>query len=162
VVDIERVVTLDELMDRVPPELVRDAEGRRIEMEQTSAQSITPESESNMTKEMSKAKRIRNYLEDNPDARNKEVVEALSDYSVTAADVANVKSLSKRTGEPISTKKESSAKSRGNVADVVGDGTKGPTINWQELDAGVAFVKAAGSVQRAQHLLIIIEQIKAC
>jgi len=40
--------------------------------------------------------------------------------------------------------------------------SSGPTINWKELDAGVAFVKAAGSVQRAQHLLIIIAEIKGC
>ena len=32
-VDIERVVTLDELMDRVPEQLVRDAESRRSEEE---------------------------------------------------------------------------------------------------------------------------------
>jgi hypothetical protein len=38
----------------------------------------------------------------------------------------------------------------------------GASITLPELEAGVAFVKTAGSIMRAKHLLIIIEQIKAC
>jgi hypothetical protein len=157
-VDIERVVTLDELMDRVPEQLVRDAENRRLEQEKAKTSR-----ENNMEKEPSKAKRIREYIDSNPEARNKDVVEALSDFGVTAADVANVKSQQKR--------KEDKPRKNANAPRPANTPAKpattsltsnGPTINWRELDAGVAFVKAAGSIQRAQHLLIIIEQIKAC
>jgi hypothetical protein len=157
-VDIERVVTLDELMDTVPDELIRDAENRRIELE-----NMNPPSEANMSKELSKAKRIREYIDSNPGARNKDVVEALGDYGVTAADVANVKSQQKRKeGKSKKTPAAVKAKSEPATAASTALTSNGPTINWRELDAGVNFVKAAGSIQRAQHLLIIIEQIKAC
>lgn len=164
-VDIERVVTLDELMECVPPELVRDAENRRVEAKNSVVTNET-ERDSSMSKDLSKAKRIRAYMESNPEARNKDVVEALSSYGVTAADVANVKSLAKRTGDPIvkssKTREPMPRTQASSSSEQKPEQAKGPNITWQELDAGVAFVKAAGSVQRAQHLLIIIEQIKAC
>ncbi len=157
-VDIERVVTLDELMDRVPEELVRDAESRRIEEK---SETFRESTENNMSKEPSKAKRIREYLDKHPGARNKDAVESLGAYGVTAADVANVKSHQKRT-EGSSRKGASSTKTRPESTSSTALTSNGPTLNWKELEAGVAFVKAAGSVQRAQHLLIIIDQIKDC
>ena len=153
-VDLERVVTLDELMDRVPEQLVRDAESRRVEE--------TTMGEENVTKELSKAKRIRAFLDSHPEARNRDAVEALSEYGVTAADVANVKSHQKRTQVASSKKSPTNAKSKPEASSSTALTNNGPTINWKELEAGVAFVKAAGSVQRAQHLLIIIDQIKDC
>ncbi len=157
-VDIERVVTLDELMDRVPEQLVRDAESRRTEDE---SETFSESSETSMTKEPSKAKRIREYLNKHPGARNKDAVEALGDYGVTAADVANVKSHQKRS-ESTPRKSAASSKTKSEASSSTALTSSGPTINWNELEAGVAFVKAAGSVQRAQHLLIIIDQIKDC
>ncbi len=155
-VDLERVVTLDELMDRVPEQLVRDAEGRYVEESRILGDRV-------MSKELSKAKRIREYLDNHPAARNKDAVEALGEYGVTAADVANVKSHQKRTQ---GTAKKSPGPARSKAKAESSSSTalthNGPTINWKELEAGVAFVKAAGSVQRAQHLLIIIDQIKDC
>ena len=152
-VDIERVVTLDDLMDRVPEQLVRDAESRRVEEEE----SFRETSENRMTKEPSKAKRIREYLDKHPGARNKDAVESLGQYGVTAADVANVKSHQKRTG---AVTKKSSASAKPKAASTALT-SAGPTF-LTGLEAGVAFVKAAGSVQNARHLLIIIEQIKDC
>ncbi len=152
-VDIERVVTLDELMDRVPEQLVRDAESRRVEEEE----SFRETSENRMTKEPSKAKRIREYLDKHPGARNKDAVESLGQYGVTAADVANVKSHQKRTGA-VAKKSSASAKPKATSTALT---SGGPTF-LTGLEAGVAFVKAAGSVQNARHLLIIIEQIKDC
>jgi hypothetical protein len=154
-VDLERVVTLDDLMDRVPEELVRDAESRRVEETKTIGDTA-------VTKELSKAKRIRAYLDNHPEARNKDAVEALSEFGVTAADVANVKSHQKRTQTAPGKKSPSPAKVKPEVASPNALSNNGPTINWKELEAGVAFVKAAGSVQRAKHLLIIIDQIKDC
>jgi len=157
-VDMERVVTLHELMDRVPEDLVRDAENRKQE-----SKNQNNNIEGNMAKELSKAKRIREHMDKHPEARNKDIVEALDGFGVTAADVANVKSQIKRS-EAKAVSKAPSSKSK--TAPVATSSTAltsaGPTINWRELDAGVAFVKAAGSIQRAQHLLIIIEQIKGC
>ena len=157
-VDIERVVTLDELMEQVPEQLVRDAESRRVEVE---TRAFKETSESSMTKEPSKAKRIRDYLNKHPGARNKDAVEALGEYGVKAADVANVKSHQKRAeGRPRKSTASSKTKPESSASTALT--SNGPTINWKELDAGVAFVKAAGSVQRAQHLLIIIDKIKDC
>ncbi len=157
-VDIERVVTLDELMEQVPEQLVRDAESRRIDVD---TNAIRETSESSMSKEPSKAKRIREYLNKHLGARNKDAVEALGEYGVTAADVANVKSHQKRSeGKPRKSTSTPRVKSESSVSTALT--SNGPTINWKELDAGVAFVKAAGSVQRAQHLLIIIDKIKDC
>ena len=155
-VDIERVVTLDELMDRVPEDLVRDAESRRIEEESATNRELS------MSKEPSKAKRIREYLDKHPGARNKDAVESLGAYGVTAADVANVKSHQKRTEGTTRGAAPVQSKARPEVSNSTSLTSSGPTINWKELEAGVAFVKAAGSVQRAQHLLIIIDQIKDC
>ena len=155
-VDIERVVTLDELMDRVPEQLVRDAESRRVEEEE---EAFRETSESRMSKEPSKAKRIREYLDKHPGARNKDAVESLGQYGVTAADVANVKSHQKRSE---GTSKKSAAAAKPKAAPTSTALTSaGPTF-LTGLEAGVAFVKAAGSVQNARHLLIIIEQIKDC
>ena len=155
-VDIERVVTLDELMDRVPEQLVRDAESRRVEEEE----SFRETSESKMSKEPSKAKRIREYLDKHPGSRNKDAVESLGQYGVTAADVANVKSHQKRN-DGTAKKSAVSAKPKSTASNSTGLTGGGPTF-LTGLEAGVAFVKAAGSVQNARHLLIIIEQIKDC
>jgi len=155
-VDIERVVTLDELMDRVPEQLVRDAESRRVEEEESFRES----SESKMSKEPSKAKRIREYLDKHPGSRNKDAVESLGQYGVTAADVANVKSHQKRN-EGTAKKATVSSKPKTAASSSTGLTSAGPTF-LTGLEAGVAFVKAAGSVQNARHLLIIIEQIKDC
>ena len=157
-VDMERVVTLDELMDRVPEDLVRDAENRKPE-----SKNQNKTREGSMTKELSKAKRIREHMDKHPEARNKDIVDALEGFGVTAADVANVKSQMKRVEGKASSKASTpKAKAPPVAASNTALTSTGPTINWRELDAGVAFVKAAGSIQRAQHLLIIIEQIKAC
>ncbi len=157
-VDIERVVTLDELMDRVPEQLVRDAESRRVEEEE---ETFRETSESRMSKEPSKAKRIREYLDKHPGARNKDAVASLGQYGVTAADVANVKSHQKRSEGTTKKRAAASAKPKAAASASTAMTSSAPTF-LTGLEAGVAFVKAAGSVQNARHLLIIIEQIKDC
>jgi anion-transporting ArsA/GET3 family ATPase len=156
-VDVERVVTLDELMERVPEHLVREAESKSDLIEQLEQ---SPSSESNrMSKEPSKAQRIRAYMEANPEARNKDIVEALDKYDVKAADVANVKAHIKRTGG------EKTPAKRGPVPSTAGapaasTGSGFPNVNLKHLEAAVDFVKLVGSVQDAQHLLIIVERVK--
>ena len=98
-IDSDRFITLDDLVESVPEVLVREAEEKM-----NSAQSAVEEvnysikDPFSMSKELSKAQRIRLYMENNPEARNRDVVEALQQFSVTAADVANVKSIAKRQG----------------------------------------------------------------
>ena len=96
-VDVERVVTLDDLVESVPEVLVRQAEEKR-KSARNKAEDVNYSIQDplSMSKELSKAQRIRLYMENNPEARNRDVVEALQQFSVTAADVANVKSIAKR------------------------------------------------------------------
>lgn len=160
-VDLERVITLDELVESVPEEMIREAESQRREPKKSTiaTSNRAPRESNNMSKDLSKAQRIRNYLSANPEARNKDVVEALEAYSVTAADVANVKSISKRNSEPSERPPKEAGRTRSESTAITSPGS---SITLPELEAGVAFVKASGSIMRAKHLLIIIEQIKAC
>jgi hypothetical protein len=167
-IDTDRFVTLDDLVESVPDVLVREAEQKM-----SSAQSAVEEvnysikDPTRMSKDLSKAQRIRRFMESNPEARNRDVVEALQQFSITAADVANVKSIAKRQGKSISEspkRSETPAPSAPKKAAASGTSLTSPgsSISLPELEAGVAFVKTAGSIMRAKHLLIIIEQIKAC
>lgn len=155
-VDVERVVTLDELMERVPEHLVREAESKSDLVEHLEQ---SPSSESNrMSKEPSKAQRIRAYMEANPEARNKDIVDALEKYDVKAADVANVKAHIKRTsGDKTPAKRGPSTAA---TAPTAATGSGFPNVNLKHLEAAVDFVKLVGSVQDAQHLLIIVERVK--
>ena len=167
-IDTDRFVTLDDLVESVPEVLVREAEQKM-----SSAQSAVEEvnysikDPTRMSKDLSKAQRIRRFMESNPEARNRDVVEALQQFSITAADVANVKSIAKRQGKSISEspkRSETPAPSAPKKSAASGTSLTSPgsSISLPELEAGVAFVKTAGSIMRAKHLLIIIEQIKAC
>lgn len=128
---MDRVVHLNDLIESVPEHLVKSAESGV---------------------KISKSQRLKNYFESNPYASNQDAKDALKDFGVTSADVCQARSRQKKCNleknkpsNVISTSKSS----------------KEPSIQLSELEAGVAFVKAAGSIMRAKHLLIIIEQIKA-
>ncbi|MBM3965246.1 MAG: hypothetical protein FJ308_09305, partial [Planctomycetes bacterium] len=156
-VDIERVITLDELVESVPENLVRQAESRKSLADESTHEAAHIAKGKNMSKELSKAQRIRAFMESNPEARNKDIVEALKQYKVTAADVANVKSISKRASGDAPTPRRST-RPRSERSESTAISSPGASITLPELEAGVAFVKAAGSIMRAKHLLIIIEQ----
>ncbi|MCE2809972.1 MAG: hypothetical protein LW850_26735 [Planctomycetaceae bacterium] len=165
-IDSDRFITLDDLVESVPEVLVREAE-EKMNSAQSAAEEVNYSIKDpfSMSKDLSKAQRIRLYMENNPDARNRDVVEALQQFSVTAADVANVKSIAKRQGAgSSSSRSEAAAPAAGKKVSSAGTGMTSPgaSITLPELEAGVAFVKTAGSIMRAKHLLIIIEQIKAC
>lgn len=160
--DIERVVTLDDLVDRVPEALIREAEQNRLASEELIDDSHPKHAKElqNVSKDLSKAQRIRQYLEDHPESRNRDIVEALKQYKVTAADVANVKSLMKRTGGKPSGRKGAETKSSTTRSESTALVPAGAGMSIAELEAGVEFVKTVGSVTRAKHLLIILESIK--
>ena len=77
-IDTDRFITLDDLVESVPEVLVREAEQKM-----SSAQSAVEEvnysikDPLSMSKELSKAQRIRLFMDSNPEARNRDVVEAL-------------------------------------------------------------------------------------
>jgi len=150
-VDIDRVVTLDELMDRVPEHLVKDAESR---LDYIESEQYSPTDMSYDMSDLSKAQRIRNYLDSHPEVRNKDVVSALEKYGVKAADVANVKSQMKKADTSAEPTKKASKSTASQSSD------NGPSLNLKHLEAAVDFVALVGSVQAAQHLLIIVDRVK--
>ena len=112
----------------------------------------------------SKSKRVRDYLTEHPQARNKDVVEALVEFGVTPADVSNAKTHLKKR-----------ASKRRNRSVVVGVGvtegaSTGPAgsdeavvvaqISLTEIDAALNFIRQVGSMERARQLLGIIQQIQ--
>jgi len=103
-------------------------------------------------KGLSKAQRVRDYLSENPSATNMDVMEALKDFKVSSADVSQVR-MRIKAYVPV--------KKNRVIATSTPKTNANSNIQLTELEAGVAFVKAAGSIMRAKHLLIIIEQIKA-
>ena len=84
---------------------------------------------------LSKAKRVRDYLEKNSDAGPAEVAAALSKYKVTAAYVSNIKT---------ELRKKSGLVSRRNKID---------DSNLDHLKAAGVFIKSCGSLERAKEVL---------
>ena len=78
-IDSDRVITLDDLVESVPEVLVREAE-EKMNTAQSAVEEVNYSIKDplSMSKELSKAQRIRLYMENNPEARNRDVVEALS------------------------------------------------------------------------------------
>ncbi len=117
---------------------------------------------SNDDENPSKSKRVRDYLTEHPQVRNKDVVEALSEYGVTPADVSNAKTHLKQ--------RASKRRTRSVVASVAGDVVVNPAtldanlgaaqISLTEIDAALNFVRQVGSMDRARQLLSIILQIQ--
>lgn len=118
-------------------------------------------------KNPSKSQRVRNFLEEKPEARNRDVVDALAEYGVTAADVSNAKAQLKRKGDTPAKRGRPSAaaaaaatstdrgKAEPNAAQ-----SAGGSIAMNELEAALTFVREIGSIDRAKQLLVIIQQIQ--
>lgn len=108
--------------------------------------------------QLSKSKRIQEFLRAHPEARNRDVVSALSEFGVTAADVSNAKAQLKR--------KTIRRRSRAAVvaATTTSDGTivtaEETRISLAEIEATIDFVQAVGGLARAQQLLSIVQQIQ--
>ncbi|MEM7478328.1 MAG: hypothetical protein AAF483_25375, partial [Planctomycetota bacterium] len=106
----------------------------------------------------SKAKRVQEYLRANPQARNRDVVEALKEFGVTAADVSNAKAQLKRKYK----------RRRSRAAVVVAASVSGAennpedinSISISEIEAAIDYVQSVGGISRAQQLLSIIQQIQ--
>ena len=107
----------------------------------------------------SKSQRIQDYIRANPQERNRDVVEALKEFGVTAADVSNAKAHMK--------KKYTRRRSRAAV--VVpptipgandGESSSANSISISEIEATIDYVQSVGGIGRAQQLLAIIQQIR--
>lgn len=111
-------------------------------------------------KKRSKSQRVRDYLTENPSARNKDVVKALSQYGVTAADVSNAKAhmnrteSNRRTRQPV---EESGTSDLGQTFFVAANGQ----VAYAEIQAALSYVEKIGSIDRAKQLLALIQQIRS-
>lgn len=83
--------------------------------------------------QLSKAKRVRDYLTENGDASPTEVAKALAEYNVSTAYVSNIKSELKKKATPtISTELDS---------------------KLEHIRAAGIFIKSCGGVERAKEVL---------
>ena len=114
-------------------------------------------------KPMSKSARVRQYLEDHPEARNKDIAEALAPHGVRPADVANTKAQMKRKAAKNSPPKPAAAAA--SVAPKSPESSSEPTIDatiqLDLLEAGMEFIRKAGGVNEAQHVLNIVRRIRS-
>jgi hypothetical protein len=160
----ERVMTLDDLLGPIP-------EGSQTEVQddyyatQNDHDFFNATSSAVSDKNPSKSQRVRDYLEAQPEARNRDVVEALSEYGVTAADVSNAKAQLKRKGDTPSKRGRPSASAASTPAPSSKSGADtmqaaGGSIAMNEIDAALTFVREIGSLDRAKQLLVIIQQIQ--
>lgn len=159
-----RVMTLDDLLGPVPaPDpSVEQADVYDLNDFTNSASDAVSD------KNPSKSQRVRDYLEEHPEARNRDVVDALGKYGVTAADVSNAKAQLKRKGDVPARRGRPPAATTANAGaiDEVGAGNlpteaaPGGAIAMNDLEAAIKFVREIGSLSRAQQLLVIIQQLQ--
>ncbi len=107
----------------------------------------------------SKSKRVQEFLRANPQARNRDVVCALEEHGVTAADVSNAKAqLKKKYTRRRSRAAAVVAATVSTGAPVADDGSA--SISMVEIEAAIDYVQAVGGLSRARQLLAIIQQIQ--
>jgi hypothetical protein len=112
-----------------------------------------------MSKEqLSKSKRIQEYLRAHPEARNRDVVSALSEFGVTAADVSNAKAQLKR--KTIRRRSRAAVVAATTTPDGALVAPEETRISLAEIEATIDYVQAVGGLARAQQLLSIVQQIQ--
>lgn len=109
--------------------------------------------------QLSKSKRIQEYLAAHPQTRNRDVVETLQEYGVTAADVSNAKAQLKR--KQTRRRSRAAAVVAATVSPGQPSGEASGSISISEIDATIDYVQAVGGITRAQQLLAIVQQIQA-
>jgi hypothetical protein len=157
---IERIPNLNDLVESVPEEVVRQLQQESLAAEQETASENTAMPND---KKPNKSKRIRDYIDSHPNAAPKDIVAALSQYGVTPSDVGNVRSKLKGSkpgrratakSSPEASSKPASSASGASSSSVTGG------INLKALEAGTQFLKEAGSLSNARELLIVIDRIR--
>ena len=158
-------MTLDDLLGPVP-EGSDNAAQDDYYATQNETEFPTATSSAVSDKNPSKSQRVRDFLEAQPEARNRDVVEALSEYGVTAADVSNAKAQLKRKGNTPAKRGRPSASAATASPAPTFKGTAtavqsaGGSIAMNEIEAALTFVREIGSLDRAKQLLVIIQQIQ--
>ena len=161
--DGQRLMTLDDLLGPVPE---TDASASSADDLAHSNDFSLATSSAVSEKNLSKSQRIRNFLEARPEARNRDVVEALAEYGVTAADVSNAKAQLKRKGDTPAKRGRPAASSAAvapaasAVKSAAGSSSAGGSIAMHEIEAALTFVREIGSLDRAKQLLVILQQIQ--
>ena len=160
----ERTMTLDDLLGPVPEGSAANAQD---DYYSTNNDFLNATSTDVSDKNPSKSQRVRNYLDENPEARNRDVVEALAEYGVTAADVSNAKAQLKRRGDAPAKRGRPAASAAAPAAptvavkgSAVAVQAAGGSIAMNEIEAALTFVREIGSLDRAKQLLVIIQQIQ--
>lgn len=155
--DDQRVMTLDDLLGPVPESVPSHAGQSDFDFFQTMNDMMTD-------KNPSKSQRVRDFLTAQPNARNRDCVEALAEYGVTAADVSNAKAQLKRQGSRSGKRGRPAASSASSAATAKvaaeTSNASGGSIGMSEIDAALSFVRQIGSIDRAKQLLVIIQQIQ--
>jgi hypothetical protein len=125
-----------------------------------------PEEEENDA-QMSKSQRVRDYLEEHPEARNKDIADALAKYGVRPADVANTKAQMKKREAKLEEQQSSVRKKKVTSAAV---SEAKPAVVLPEIDAsvqlhlleaGVEFIRKAGGLNEALHVIGVIRRIRS-
>ena len=107
----------------------------------------------------SKSKRVQEFLRANPQTRNRDVVEALAEFGVTAADVSNAKAQLKKKYTRRRSRAAAVVAASVTAGDVVPEEVNS-SISIAEIEATIDYVQAVGGIARAQQLLAIIQQIQ--
>lgn len=144
--------TLEQLVDDA-------AEAKGFDMKEHDRTTAT-----NDGKKISKSARVREHLKRNPEARNVDVAKALEVYGVTSADVANVKAQLRKKATKKgakSTGKTAAAKMASAEKATKPDPEVNVTIQLDLLEAGVEFIRKAGGVNEALHILGVVRRIRS-
>jgi hypothetical protein len=107
----------------------------------------------------SKSKRVQEFLRANPQARNRDVVSALEEHGVTAADVSNAKAQLKKKYTRRRSRAAAVVAATVSTGETVSD-EPSASISMAEIEAAIDYVQAVGGISRAQQLLAIIQQIQ--
>ncbi len=107
----------------------------------------------------SKSKRVQEYLRANPQARNRDVVIALEEFGVTAADVSNAKAQLKKKYTRRRSRAAAVVAATVSAGEPLADDANA-SISMVEIEAAMDYVQAVGGIARAQQLLAIIQQIQ--
>lgn len=115
-------------------------------------------------KPISKSSRVREFLEEFPESRNKDIADALAEYGVRAADVANVKAQLKKKADKKARNKATHAAANAAPAAAIKLAAVpdiDATIELSLLETGVEFVRKAGGINEALHVLGVIRRIRS-
>lgn len=150
----------------------RERQLEHIQAEKMAEETAKREDAEKADSSISKSERIRRYLRDNPEARNVDIADALGKYGVTAADVASTKTQMRKREEKAANKHGGSAGGYSSVAapSKNGNGHTDPLsldknfpdvqIGLDAIEEGMDFIRKAGGMNEAQHILNLIRRIK--